>query len=514
MIEVVVHKALVVGAGQSAKDKIRALTDFGADVTVVAPVISADVVKQGKTIHIERRVYRPGETKGYEIVVAATDNPAVNKQIAHDAARFGAICSVPDDSSRSGFVFPQIIKRKSYSVAVCTESMDEALAAKIKEKIENSVPEKADEIAALFSRARKELDQEPGSRTRLADFSEEEAGSIAESEGHVISENGTYYAEEHDAGSDPGKQEDTQTQKNDAEPHVYEEGDVVKVGALSDRLSQVRADAVISRLEAEGIRCSKVLLRSHGSAPGQLSGEGAQESTTMLGPEDALISGEADIAVRRAAELPYDLPELLAADLCIKREDARDVLVTRKGTGDNEVEVIETDSQSRKAQIERFLKTGEARVSGEGIQVIINHIKAGEADAAVLAAADLERLMFTEDDELDCSYIDVEKSLPPACQGITVLETRKTGKAREAAALLSDEDTEISLCAERTFITEAGVSDKDETAAYSAINNRMLFMKVMKKAGQSCIYFSGMEEPHSAKELAEKLAGKLKESSR
>ena len=39
MIEVKGHKALVVGAGQSAKDKIRALTEFGADVTVVAPIL-------------------------------------------------------------------------------------------------------------------------------------------------------------------------------------------------------------------------------------------------------------------------------------------------------------------------------------------------------------------------------------------------------------------------------------------------------------------------------------------
>ena len=64
MIEVKGHKALVVGAGRSAAGKIRDLADFGADVTVVAPVISADVVKQGKSVHIERRVYRPGRDKG------------------------------------------------------------------------------------------------------------------------------------------------------------------------------------------------------------------------------------------------------------------------------------------------------------------------------------------------------------------------------------------------------------------------------------------------------------------
>ncbi len=519
MIQVEGHKALVVGAGQSAKGKIRALTDFGADVTVVAPVISADVVKQGKNIRIERRVYRPGETKDYEIVVAATDNPAVNKQVAHDAARFGAICSVADEPERGGFIFPQIIKRSSYSVAVCTEDMDGMLAAKLKEKIEDAVPEKADEIAALFSKARKKLDErERGaqggeeSSMRLADLAEGRK-SEEDTARSRIEEGLQYEAGAHDAAAQGRVSAEEGGSPDDTETEMSGEGSVIRVGSLSDRLSQARADSVIVRLEKSGLRCSKVLLECPEGAGAGRSDAAEGISTTIMNAEDALSGNEIDIAVRAASDIPYVLPDDLAAEFCLPREDSRDVLVTKKGTGNKEIEVIETDSPSRKAQIEKFLKTGEARVSAEGIQAIVNRLKAGETDAAILAAPDLEKLLITEDDEVECEYIDIEKSLPPACQGLIVLETRMGGKAYEAASELSDENAVISLLAERAFMREAGASQEDETAAYSAINGQMLFMKAMRKAGQRTISFAGMDKPENAESLGVKLAEKIRAAS-
>ena len=510
MIEVEGHKALVVGAGQSAKDKIRVLTDFGALVTVVAPVISADVVKQGKNIKIERRVYRPGETKGYEIVVAATDNPAVNKQVAHDAARFGAICSVSEDPGRGGFVFPKIIKRSTYSVAVCTDGMEEELAEKLIEKISDAVPEKADEIAALFSKARKKLDEQGSQASDMAGKSRMRLADIAGNEQNSAE----YEVTDNRIGDGLGERSDTGDTSDDAGERLpygsIEEGSVIRVGALQDRLSQVRADVVITKLEADGYRCSKVILECPGAVTGRSDEPGLHDHTTIMNSEDALIKNEIDLAVRAAGDLPYDLPDMIAADSCLPREDARDVLVTKKGTGENEVEVIETDSPSRKAQIEKFLMTGEARVSGEGIQAIINRLKAGETDAAVLAASDIEKLLIMEDDELECEYIDVEKSLPSACQGITALETRESGKAHDAAASLNDKETMMSFRAERAFMKAAGATSSDEIAAYSAVNGGKLFMKAMSRVRQKCVYFAGMDDPENGEQLAVQIADKMK----
>ena len=67
-----------------------------------------------------------------------------------------------------------------------------------------------------------------------------------------------------------------------------------------------------------------------------------------------------------------------------------------------------------------------------------------------------------------------------------------------------------SLKAERKFMEASSTSRYDETAAYSAMNGGKLFMKVMKKIGSRCVYFAGMEEPENGEQLAEQLAGKLR----
>ena len=271
MIEVKGHKALVVGAGQSAKYKIRALSEFGADVTVVAPVISADVVKQGKNVRIERRVYRPGETKGYEIVVAATDNSAVNKQVAHDAARFGAICTVADDPLRGGFIFPAIIKKDNYSVAISTDGKSPLLAKRLKETIEDALPEKADDMVALLGNARKSITESEGTpeehKQRLADLADAEVKTIEADKEETLEEKTARISSE--------------------------EGEVIRVGSRESRLAQAQTDTVISMLTAKGYVCEKVLFKTTGDKmldrPLQEFGGKAVFVTEI---EDALLNGK------------------------------------------------------------------------------------------------------------------------------------------------------------------------------------------------------------------------------
>ena len=460
MIEVKGHKALVVGAGRSAQDKIRDLTEFGADVTVVAPVISADVVKQGKNITIERRVYRPGETKGYEIVVAATDNPAVNKQVAHDAARFGAICTVADDPYRGGFVFPAIIKKDNYSVAICADGSDSELEKKIKEKIAGGIPEKADEIVMQFADAREEMEEPSkaaaGNVRRLADIQ-----APAEDEGEP-----------------------------EEEEIRYEEDGVVKVGAAPSRLDQVQADNVISMLSARGVECEKVTIR-----------EGESESQLAL--------GAADLVVRPAESLPVDLPEGAAIAACLPREDARDILVTRRGTDKNDIDVIATSSEVRRVQIERFLKLGRVESIEGSIPDRIRKLKDGECDALILTSCEVKRLMLISDEELSFEFIAIDKSLPAPGQGVTVIESRESGRARDEAAKLNDEHAMTALLAERHFLSVIGASENDEAAAYSIINGGRILMKVMKYVGGKCVYFAGSTEEGDGLKLAETLGEKV-----
>ena len=491
MIEVKGHKALVVGAGQSAKYKIRALSEFGADVTVVAPVISADVVKQGKNVRIERRVYRPGETKGYEIVVAATDNSAVNKQVAHDAARFGAICTVADDPLRGGFIFPAIIKKDNYSVAISTDGKSPLLAKRLKETIEEALPEKADDMVAVLGSARKSITDTPGTfeehRKRLADLAE--------------------------SGAEPEEEKKEETPEEKSERISNEEGDVIRVGSRESRLAQAQTDSVISLLTAKGYRCEKVLFKTTGDKmldrPLQEFGGKAVFVTEI---EDALLNGDIDIAVHSAKDMPAEIADTLTIAACLPREDARDVLVTRKGTDKNDIEIIGTSSLRRRVQIERFLTGGEIKILRGNVPTRLQKLKDGEFDAIILAAAGLNRLKLTEDSELSYEYIEQEKSLPAAGQGIIAIESRQSGRAHDAAALLNDADAMTSLTAEREFMKVIGAGCHEAVAAYSVLNSGKILMKVMKYIGNKCVYFAGSEDEDKGVELAGVLGSKINDA--
>ena len=491
MIEVKGHKALVVGAGQSAKYKIRALSEFGADVTVVAPVISADVVKQGKNVRIERRVYRPGETKGYEIVVAATDNSAVNKQVAHDAARFGAICTVADDPLRGGFIFPAIIKKDNYSVAISTDGKSPLLAKRLKETIEDALPEKADDMVALLGNARKSITESEGTpeehKQRLADLADAEVKTIEADKEETLEEKTARISSE--------------------------EGEVIRVGSRESRLAQAQTDTVISMLTAKGYVCEKVLFKTTGDKmldrPLQEFGGKAVFVTEI---EDALLNGQIDIAVHSSKDMPAEIADTLTIASCLPREDARDVLVTRKGTDKNDIEVIGTSSLRRRVQIERFLTGGEIKILRGNVPTRLQKLKDGEFDAIILAAAGLNRLKLMEDEELQYEFIEPEKSLPAAGQGIIAIETRATGKAHDAAVLLNDDEAMTSLSAEREFMRVIGAGCHEAVAAYSVLIGGKIMMKVMKHIGGKCVYFAGTEESDKGLELAASLGEKINDA--
>ncbi|MBR3146587.1 MAG: hypothetical protein IKF54_00400 [Eubacterium sp.] len=477
MIEVKGHKALVVGAGRSAAGKIRDLADFGADVTVVAPVISADVVKQGKSVHIERRVYRPGETKGYEIIVAATDNPAVNKQVAHDAARFGAICTVADDPHRGGFIFPAIIKGDKFSIAISTDGKDDDLESSIKNTLKAKLPEKEEELAALLTRNGRD--------------------GAAGTDGETIGGQERNDAPRERLADIPGMStvfENTEEAADEAE-HAQEEPEnesrVIRLGARDNRLDQILTDNVITMLSGRGYECEKVKLR-YGEA------------------EAALTSGEVDLVVRRAVDIPPVLPEGITVAACLPREDARDILVTRMGTDKNDINVIGTSEEVRKAQIERFLSLGEVTGIEGTVQERIKKLKDRKYDALIFDSCEVKKLMLIMDGELSFEFIQTDKSLPMAGQGITAVECRTDGKAHDAALDISDDTSMKSLEAEREFLRASGAVRNDEASAYSVINDGKILMKVMKPIAGKCVCFAGYEDEGRGLELARSLAERIK----
>lgn len=139
--------------------------------------------------------------------------------------------------------------------------------------------------------------------------------------------------------------------------------------------------------------------------------------------EDALLSGEADIAVHSAKDMPTDMPEGLAlAGFLPKREQVNDVLVCQESV--KEPVFIATGSPRRRAQAKvLYPKAVWSEIRGN-VDTRLKKIAIGKAEATIIAAAGLNRLGITEWPGLTFKPFDISQMVPAVGQGAVALQTR------------------------------------------------------------------------------------------
>jgi hydroxymethylbilane synthase len=177
--------------------------------------------------------------------------------------------------------------------------------------------------------------------------------------------------------------------------------------------------------------------------------------------EDALLRGEADVAVHSAKDVPAELApglELLAAP---EREDPRDVLCGAPAL--DGVRVVGTASLRRRAQIlARFPAVEVVELRGN-VDTRLRKLAAGEADAIVLAAAGLARLGRSAEAD---AVLDL---VPAAGQGTLVIEGRAEDEAaRAAVAALRHPPTEAALAAERAVVAALGADCRSAVGVHAS----------------------------------------------
>lgn len=149
--------------------------------------------------------------------------------------------------------------------------------------------------------------------------------------------------------------------------------------------------------------------------------------------ERELLSGEADLAVHSAKDLPYELAPGLVIAGTPKAADPRDALVTRKGKTGGGPLVIGTGSPRRIAELRPLYPEAVFKDIRGNVTTRLHKLDRGEYDAIVLAMAGLER-MGVDASAYDLHPFDVEQVMPAGCQGIIAVECRS--RDRELMALL------------------------------------------------------------------------------
>jgi siroheme synthase-like protein len=163
VVDMTERPVLVVGGGAVAERKVEGLLAAGARVTVLAPDLTARLlgwVGEGRVRHVVR-AYRPGDLAGYRVAFAATDDGAVNADVAREARERAVWLNAADDAGRSDFILPSVLRRGEIVVAVTTGGASPALARAVREELEDHVTEDHALLASVVAEVRGAVRREP-----------------------------------------------------------------------------------------------------------------------------------------------------------------------------------------------------------------------------------------------------------------------------------------------------------------------------------------------------------------
>jgi precorrin-2 dehydrogenase/sirohydrochlorin ferrochelatase len=153
------RNVLVVGGGGVGSRKVKTLLACGARVTVVSQEVSDRLQELAASdkIRLELRSYRSDDLDGMFLVIGATNDEKLNRQISGDAEKLNTLCNIADRPAVCNFILPSIVHRDDLVITISTSGQSPALAKKLRKTLEEQFGEEYGELLKLMGAIRKKL---------------------------------------------------------------------------------------------------------------------------------------------------------------------------------------------------------------------------------------------------------------------------------------------------------------------------------------------------------------------
>ena len=157
------RKVLIVGGGDVALRKADLLSRAGACITVLAPSISTEI--QALLSHTKYKAkheliyenYNKAYMAGARVIIAATDDEALNHQIHADATELNIPVNVVDTPHLCDFIFPAIVDRNPIVIGISSNGKAPVLARLLRARLETLIPQGYGKLAKLAGEFRGEV---------------------------------------------------------------------------------------------------------------------------------------------------------------------------------------------------------------------------------------------------------------------------------------------------------------------------------------------------------------------
>jgi len=161
-------KCVVVGGGEVAFRKATLLLRAGADLHIVAPLVSDELrkLRLDRDCTITLKIFEEADLNDAVLIVAATDDLEINERVSVIASKLNIPVNVVDQPHLCSFIMPSIVDRSPIVVAISSGGTSPILTRKLKELNETMIPGRIDKLAELLGSFRGRV------KTEIDDFSE------------------------------------------------------------------------------------------------------------------------------------------------------------------------------------------------------------------------------------------------------------------------------------------------------------------------------------------------------
>jgi hydroxymethylbilane synthase len=270
----------------------------------------------------------------------------------------------------------------------------------------------------------------------------------------------------------------------------------IRLGTRGSRLALVQSELVAERLRAAGHDVELVPIVTEGDVrPLDMSpGEGVFVAAIAR----ALLSGDIDLAVHSAKDVPLEEDPGLAIAAYPERADPRDALITRHGTGSLESlprgAIVGTDSPRRAGFLLAARPDLRVIPLHGNVETRIRRLDEGAADALILAAAGIDRLR--KQARID-ERLEPEVLAPAPGQGALAVQVRRPDdRLMELVSAIDDGDIRLAVEAEREVLRVTGGTCRAPVGALASV------------VGDEFVLLAGGVNSDGSDKLVERLKGK------
>jgi hydroxymethylbilane synthase len=435
------RRALIVGGGNVATRKAESLVAAGYPIFVVAPSIGDERLRSlaGQRNYAERP-YEPDDVQGAALVVAATDDDAVNACVVRDARAAGVLVCDAIDPERGDFHMIATVRRGELTLSVDSGGASPGFSKRIAGELAAAFGPEYGDAARTLARMRSYVktvlpaDRRSGVLRALA------ALPVAE----LAAMNPADVQHEVEAA--------IERLRDDAQRRPTP---TVTCASRASALAMTQTRTVAARLAARGIASTILPITTTGDRERDRAIERLGSVNVFVAElESALRDRRADYAVHSCKDLPSELANDMRIAAISSREDPRDAFCSERYPNFAALpagSVVGTSSPRRRVQLAALRPDLTYQDIRGNVDTRLRTLSDGRYDAVVLAMAGLNRL------NLRAAYtvaFEVDVIVPAVAQGALAAETRSddVALASELRAAMNDSIAELCVRCERAAL--------------------------------------------------------------